>query len=180
MIRADLRSIPDSTIHFILSSPRRRETLAFLSKSGSKTTVRELSEYVAVRETGENPPPRQVRETVYVSLIQTHLPALEEVGVIQYDHETKEVVPLERSRDLRVYMEVVTRFGITWDEYYRYLGVLALLVVLATQLSVPVVSAVDTLVWVTLFLVVFAASTAYQFKSLSTTVRGAVGRFRLP
>ena len=158
------RTVPESTVHFVLSNRRRRETLKYLAAAPGTTTVRELSEHIAATETGTHPPPRRARETVYVSLIQTHLPALEEVGVIDYDETHKQVRPRPAARGVRVYMEVVTGVGITWDEYYRYLGVLALLVVLAVQLEAPVLTRLDTLAWVTVFLAVFAASIAYQFR----------------
>jgi len=35
-------------------------------------------------------------------------------------------------------MEVVTPYGITWSEYYSMLGILSLLVVLASSLGFPV------------------------------------------
>lgn len=156
--------LPQSTIHFVLSSDRRRDVLRYLERSGGRTSIRALSEYVATNETGVAPAPRKVRETVYVSLIQTHLPALADLGVIHYDRANREVVSLDASRDLRVYMEVVTRFGITWDEYYRYLGVLGLLTVVAIEVGVPGLAAVDPLLTATGFLAAFALSTIYQFR----------------
>ena len=176
MMRLHQPAVPESKVHFVLSSPRRRETLRYLAKRSGRATLRELSEFIASNETGTVPAPRQVRETVYVSLHQTHLPALEELGIVEYDTTTKEVISLEPSRELRVYMEVVTRFGITWDEYYRYLGVLGLLVVVAVETGVPVVSAVSSLVWATLFLVAFALSTVFQFRNVGAMARNWVDR----
>lgn len=171
-------SIPETDIHFVLSNPRRRETLRYLARNAGPTTVRDLSEYIASSETGHIPAPRRSRETVYVSLIQTHLPALQELEIVEYDQTTKEVTTLEASRNYRVYMEVVTRFGITWDEYYRYLGVLGLMLVVAVEAGVPLIAAVDVLVWATLFLAVFAISTLYQFRQIVTPIRDSVARFR--
>ena len=176
VMRLHQQAVPESKIHFVLSSPRRRDTLRYLAQSAGRATVRELSEFIAAEETGEMPPPRQARETVYVSLHQTHLPALDELGIIEYDRLNKEIVSLDASRDLRVYMEVVTRFGITWDEYYRYLGILGMLVVLAAQIGVPVVSGVDALVWPIIFLVAFAISTIYQFRALGNSFQGWLAR----
>lgn len=170
------QSVPESKIHFVLSNPRRRETLRFLANRSGRATVRELSEYIASTESGETPPPRQVRETVYVSLHQTHLPALDELGIIEYDMANKEITSLEPSRDLRVYMEVVTRFGITWDEYYRYLGVLGLLVIVAVEIGVPWIANGGALLWATVFLGVFAISTMYQFRSIGLPVHHWVSR----
>lgn len=166
--------LPQSTIHFVLSSDRRRDVLRYLDRRGGRTSIRDLSEYVAANETGLEPAPRKVRETVYVSLIQTHLPALADLGVIHYDRENREVVSLAASRDLRVYMEVVTRFGITWDEYYRYLGVLGLLTVVASEVGVPGLAAVDPLLTATAFLAAFALSTTYQFRQQWRSLLGVL------
>ena len=171
-------SIPETDIHFVLSNPRRRETLRYLARNAGRTTVRDLSEYIASNETGHIPAPRQARETVYVSLIQTHLPALEALEIVEYDQTTKEVTTLEASRDYRVYMEVVTRFGITWDEYYRYLGVLGLLLVVAVEAGVPLISSLDVLVLATVFLGLFAASTLYQFRQIGSSIRERIARLR--
>lgn len=181
MMRLRQETIPESEIHFILSNPRRREVLSFLDRNAGASTVSELSEFIASSETGEDPAPRQVRETVYISLHQTHLPALDELGIIEYDLTNKEITSLEATRDLRVYMEVVTRFGITWDEYYRYLGVLGLLVIVAVEMGVPWIGSVGSLVWATLFLGIFAISTMYQFRGLGSSVKywlSNVGRNR--
>lgn len=155
-------SISKSNIHHLLSNSRRRHTIRYLQNNGGAVTVRELSEVVAAIETGESPPPRDIRETVYISLHQNHLPALDEQGVIEYDRQRKEVVPLPRTRDVRLYMEVVTRYGITWAEFYRYLGILGLLVTLAALIEVPLISRVAPLVWTSGFLALFAVSTVFQ------------------
>lgn len=62
-------------------------------------------------------------------------------------------------------MEVVTRYGITWASYYRTLGVLALVAVVATSIDVTPLSGIPTLLCASAFLVAFAASTAYQLWS---------------
>jgi len=157
------RSIPESKIHYLLSSPRRCHALRYLEDNPGSTTLRELSEAVAAIEAGQSPPPRAVRERVYISLHQSHLPALDKQGVVEYDIERKEIRPLPGSRDVRLHMEVVTRYGITWAEYYRYLGILGLFVVVAGLAGLPLVSAVDPLLWASGFLALFALSTGCQF-----------------
>jgi hypothetical protein len=59
-------------------------------------------------------------------------------------------------------MEVVTPYGITWSEYYSMLGILSLLVVLASLIGVPGISRIDPAIWVSVYLVAFAASWGYQ------------------
>jgi hypothetical protein len=151
--------LPETEIHHILSNTRRRKALQYLGNNHGAISVRELSEEIAAAETGESPPPRDVRKAVYVSLHQTHLPKLDDKGIVSYDRNRKEVTLLESAKDIHLYMEVVTKYGITWVEFYRNLGVVSLVTVTAALAGVPGVSWVDPLLWAVLFIGVFATST---------------------
>ncbi len=156
------KSITEHEVYTLLSNPRRLQAVDHLRRCPDGVSVRELSEAIATVESGETPAPRRVRSTVYVSLHQTHLPKLDELGVVDYDRDRKVVRPLDRARQLDPYMDVTTLFGISWGGYYRSLGVVALFVILFAQMGVPVMSTVDPLLWTTLFLGTLALSTAYQ------------------
>ncbi|WP_435358156.1 DUF7344 domain-containing protein [Haloarchaeobius sp. DFWS5] len=154
--------LQECDIHQILSNPRRRETLRILNQTVGTITLRDLSELIASIESGEEPAPRNVRDAVYVSLHQTHLPKLDELGVLEYDSNRKYIELLDGARDVNIYMEVVTSHGITWAEFYRGLGVLGLCTVVASLAGVPGLELVDPLLWSSGFLVAFAGSTGYQ------------------
>lgn len=62
-------------------------------------------------------------------------------------------------------MEVVARYGITWSQYYRALGIMALLTVVLSAIDAPVFPTVDTAIWAGGFLGVFVLSTATQLWS---------------
>jgi len=149
-------------IHDILRNGRRRKVLKQLQRRVEPVSLRELSEQIAALETGESPPPRNVRQSVYNSLHQTHLPKLDGKGVIEYDEDRKTVTLRNPARQVDLYMEVLTRYGITWAGYYRTLGVLALFAVVATNVDALVLGGVPTLAVASAFLAVFAVSTAYQ------------------
>jgi len=149
-------------IHDILRNGRRRKVLKQLQRRVEPVSLRELSEKIATLETGETPPPRNVRQSVYNSLHQTHLPKLDDLGVIDYDKDRKTVSLCEPARQVDLYMEVVTPYGITWAGYYRTLGVLALFSIVATDVGALLIGGVPTLLVATLFLFVLAISTAYQ------------------
>lgn len=155
-------ALHETDIHQLLSNPRRRATLEYLWQSPGPVTLRELSEVIGAVEAGESPPPRVVRERVYISLHQTHLPRLHDLGVVEYDSDRKTVTVLDPVRDVARYMDLTTRFGFTWVEYYRTLAIVALCLVVAALAEVPVVGLVDPLLWSSGFLLVFAASTTYQ------------------
>jgi DNA-binding transcriptional ArsR family regulator len=154
--------LPEAEIYGILSNPRRREALRHLDRTPSAVGVGDLAAAIATAETGQSPPPRAVRESVSASLRQTHLPKLAELGVLEYDRERREVRLLDAYTDVDPYMDVVTKYGVTWGEYYRVLGVCSLSTIVASSIGAPVLSEVDPLLWSSGALAIFALSTAGQ------------------
>lgn len=170
-------SLERTEIHDILRNDRRRRVLKSLREHDGPLSVRELSERLATAETGEDPAPRNVRQSVYVSLHQTHLPKLEELGVIDYDTETKEVALAEAIDDVTVYMEVVPRNDLSWAEYYLGLGILGLLLVVAHSMGVPTVSAIDVRLWAVAVLVTLVVSAVYQLMTQSPSLSERLSKF---
>lgn len=160
--REDEAPLSEEDIHDVLSNERRRMTLDRLREADGTLTTRELSEQIAEQETGESPPPRNIRQSAYVSLQQTHLPKLDELGIVEYDSNRKSVALRNRADEVSVYTEVVPRYGIAWSEYYLGVSLLGLLTVLGSAIGVPVVSAVAELTWATLFLAATLLSSIYQ------------------
>jgi predicted transcriptional regulator len=136
-------TLEEGEIHDVLRNDRRRLTLEALREEDGQSTVRDLSEVVAARETGEDPPPRDKRQSVYVSLHQTHLPKLDELGIIEYDGDSKEVTLQQKVEEVEVYMEVVPEYGLSWAEAYFGLALLGLLTAVAAVIGVPGISSVS-------------------------------------
>lgn len=154
-----------SEIHDILRNDRRRLAIKCLRENGGTLSVRDLSEAVATRETGESPAPRDKRRSVYVSLHQTHLPKLDELGILEYDTDSKTVLLRDRATEVTTYMEVVPRYGITWAEYYLVLGVLGFGTVLAANIGTPLFGTIGTSTVAALYLFVLVASAGYHVRS---------------
>ena len=159
----DEPSLDRTEIHNILGNDRRRAAIEVLSEKVGSVSLRALSEAIAERETNETPPPRNVRESVYNSLHQSHLPKLDRQGVIDYDRDRKTILLGEDAREVYVHMEVVNKYGITWADFYRSLGVLALLTIVAGSIGVPFISELEPLLIATVFLFVYFISTIRQF-----------------
>jgi hypothetical protein len=150
-------------IHDVLANERRKMVIDLLRRERTEMSARDLSEHIAERETGESPPPRNKRQSAYVSLHQTHLPKLDELGIIEYDQSEKTVaLDDEANRQVSVYMETVPKYGISWSEYYAGVSVLGLLLVAATGVGVPVVESVGAAGWAGAVLAIVAASATYQ------------------
>lgn len=155
----------------LLSNARRRETVAaLLANAEPELTLRELSERVATRETGDDPAPRTHRASVYNALHQTHLPKLQTFDLIEYDRDRKLVRPRPAVRSLYRYIDTVACFGLSWAEYYRLLGIVSLLAVVVVLAEVPYAQ-VDPLIITSVALAVFALSAASQLaKTLLMTL----------
>ena len=170
-------ALEEGEIHEVLQNDRRRLALEALRESGGCSTVRELSETVAARETGEEPPPRDKRQSVYVSLHQTHLPKLDELGIVAYDGESKEVTLQQRIEEVEVYMEVVPEYGLSWAEAYFGLALLGLLAAVAVVLEVPGAAAVGLPTFVVAyFLLLLCVSGYHVYTHQDRTVVGRLLR----
>ena len=146
------------TIHEVLSNSRRRKTLEFIRERGALSHA-ELAELIAEAETGESPPPRNIRRSVYVSLQQTHLPKLSDENIVVRHPESDELVLGEDVGDVAVYLEVVPERELAWSEFTAGVCVLGILLVVAEWVGVPFMTALNSpLLLAMLFGVLLVAS----------------------
>lgn len=129
-------AIDEGDIHDVLRNARRRELISFLGRHDGYATIQDLSEHIARLESGKDPPPQNVRQSVYVSLHQTHLPKLEALGIVEYDTDSKDVTLRDRASQIEEYTGSPNGDD-RWPELYVGLGVLgALLSVGATVVGI--------------------------------------------
>ncbi len=125
-------------------------------------TLRQLADHIAELEADESPAPSNLRDSVYVSLHQGHLPKLDEAGIVDYDKDRKEVTLQETARQVDVYMEVVNRWGVTQATYYRVLATVSLLTVVLAEIGTLSSLPGNTVLYASVFLAIVAVSTAHQ------------------
>jgi len=113
-----------SDIFGVLQNDRRRCVLESLRRQGGQS-VRSLSEEIARAESQTEEPKSNVRKSIYVSLLQTHIPKMESLGIITYNREQDIVELLPASQDFNVYMETVKKGDIPWSQFYLGLSTLA-------------------------------------------------------
>ncbi|WP_152415779.1 DUF7344 domain-containing protein [Halovivax asiaticus] len=80
-----------STRHIrTLSDPRRRQVLELVEEYDTPLSIDTLARQVASFETGggSSSPPAQTMDRVRISLVHSHLPALDDAGLLTYDEET--------------------------------------------------------------------------------------------
>ena len=129
----------------ILGNDRRMLMIEFLQQKEGHAELRDLVEFIAEREGDTD---RKHRKSVYVSLVQTHIPKLEREGVITFDHGI--ITLLRIPEDVTVYMEVVNKHDISWSAFYMgtsliflvagwYLGSLPLIFAALVYLAISLV-----------------------------------------
>lgn len=120
-------------IFTVLSNERRRFVLRYLKEHDGAAEIRDLAQQVAA---WENDVPIEKlnykqRKRVYTSLHQTHLPKLDDTGIVEYDHDRKTIALTDRIETLDIYLEVVPENDIPWSQYYLGLAAVSLAVVAA-------------------------------------------------
>ncbi|MFD1562227.1 hypothetical protein ACFR99_01410 [Haloarchaeobius amylolyticus] len=98
-------------IYHLLQTQRRRDVLRYLQTADGRVRLRELAEQVAAweQETTIDELRSDERQRVYISLYQSHLPKLDNHGVVDYDKDRGWVEPTPRAERLYPYLEPPSR-----------------------------------------------------------------------
>ncbi len=131
-----------SEVHDVLRNRRRRLVLERLRTTGAPEAVSDLAEHIGGVEAGESPPPRNVRQSVYVSLHQTHLPKLDELAIVDYNPDGKVVELAANAEHLDAYLDVGDADAGLNPRYYAGLGLAGGAAVASTAAGVPGLRAV--------------------------------------
>ena len=126
------RELSRENIFKVLSNDRRRCTIYFLKQHENETVpLRDIVDYVAAWENGVSIEQldSNSRKCVYTALRQSHLPKLDDMGVIDYDHLRGEARLTDCATDVQMYLEYVPGNDIPWHQYY--LGISAIISALA-------------------------------------------------
>lgn len=140
-------SLSAEEIHTVLSNSRRREVIKQLQTNGDGMAARELAERIAELESGESPAPRNKRQSAYVALQQTHLPKLDKLGIIEYDSQSKHVRLRDSVAQVTEYMREASPHSASQPDLFLGIGVLGLLLVLGSDIGLPVLGAVPPQYW---------------------------------
>lgn len=138
MSASDADELTPNRVFDILSNHRRRMVLYYLRRNSGPVGVQELAAEVASIE-NEIPVDEltdQQRKRVYVSLYQTHLLKMAEMGIIEYDKEGGSVRLSDRS-EIDRYLTNGNRSTYPWTYHNLALVSGAGLLLLVALLDVP-------------------------------------------
>lgn len=146
----------------ILSNSRRRLILSHLQEVGGESTTSDLAEYIAAIENDkpEAELTSQERKRVYVGIYQTHLPKMDDAGVVDVDD--RGAVSLGRNADaVYQFLETTGDDDPAWSTYYAaHTGASGVALVLAWLYFQPFVA-----VLFVLSLAVYAAIVGLHVRS---------------
>ncbi|USZ71719.1 DUF7344 domain-containing protein [Natronosalvus halobius] len=137
-------TLSKDVIFELLKNRRRREVLAYLLDAEETVTLGELAEQIAAWEndTDVNALSSDQRKRVYVALYQTHLPKMDDAGIVDYDQD-RGLITLADNADLLVmYLDTDTHRRERWDRWYAAMSVVGAVVLSAGLLGVPGISAI--------------------------------------
>lgn len=110
----------------VLSCRRRRYVLHYLAQADGEVTLNELSTQLAAWENDVSPEAvtYKQRMRLYTALRQSHLPKMDDSGVVDFDSSAGTVALTESASELEVYLDVVPHDEIPWSAYYLGLGLI--------------------------------------------------------
>lgn len=168
--RNDQSRLPREDVFEVLSNARRRCIVHYLKKhEGRRVELRELVDYVAAWEndTTIEDLDSQRRKSVYAAIRQTHLPKMEDAGVIDYEHLRGEIELTDAARDIQLYLECVPDDDIPWSEHYLSLSAVGAALVVVTWLGIQPFQSLQGVGLAALVVLLFALSaTVHTYQSV--------------
>ncbi|WP_049925548.1 DUF7344 domain-containing protein [Halopiger goleimassiliensis] len=138
----DEEGLSKDVIFELLKNRRRREVLTYLLEADETVTLGELAEQIAAWEndTDVNALSSDQRKRVYVALYQTHLPKMDDAGIVEYDQD-RGLISLSDNADLlMMYLDTDTHKQDRWDRWYAALSVVGATVTGGAVAGVPPLS----------------------------------------
>ncbi|MGM0397469.1 MAG: DUF7344 domain-containing protein [Halobacteriota archaeon] len=161
----------------ILSNRRRRYVVHALEQADEPMRIGDVAERVAAWEydVDESELSYDERKRVYTALQQSHLPKMDDIGIVEYDKHRGTIEPRPGLEDVDVYMDVVTGREIPWSQYYLALAGLALTLVAAIGAGIGPLEAIPELGWTAAITVAFGVSAAIHAYFERTSRLGSQG-----
>lgn len=148
----------------VFSNARRRMAVRYLTGRNGTCDLTPLVEQVAAWENGVAPEEvtRAQRRRVYISLYQTHLPMLEDHGIIDWNPEDHRIELRQDARRFEPYLETHPDDD-SWHRPYAVLGIAGVVVLGLSTLSVGPVGAIGAPVAAIVMCVCFLALASFQY-----------------
>ncbi|MGM0398729.1 MAG: DUF7344 domain-containing protein [Halobacteriota archaeon] len=164
MSQTDSTRLSQDEAFDLLSSPRRRYVIHYLRRSGEPVELGNLADEVAAweNETPVEELTSQQRKRVYVSLYQTHIPKLEEFGIVEYDGDAGTVRVTDQIDEIGRYLSDESE-EVRWDAYYLVLAVASALIYATIALEIVALSPAGEMVVAGAIMAAFLAVASWHW-----------------
>ncbi|WP_433625749.1 DUF7344 domain-containing protein [Halomicrococcus sp. NG-SE-24] len=142
----------------VLKNQRRRYALHYLKQIDGTVQLSDLAEQVAAWEndTAVDTISAAERKRVYTALYQSHLPKLDDAGIVDYNQNRGIVELSTAAEQIDPYLEMDARDDITWCKRYLALAGAGSVAVAASSFGIPPFGGLADLSLAVLVVVAFA------------------------
>lgn len=130
--------LSEQAIFDVLANQRRRHAVHTLKRHNHEPMeLGELAEEIAAIENNIDVAELSYdqRKTVYTALQQSHLPKMDDAGVVEFDKDRGTIEPTPALEEVELYLEVVPEHDIPWSEYYLGLTGVAVALIAAAWID---------------------------------------------
>lgn len=151
--------LTEDEVFDVLSNDRRRFAVHALERD-EPADIGDLAEQIAAWECDVSVEEVNYdqRKRVYTSLQQSHLPKLDDAGVVEFDKSRGVVEPTPALDEVDVYMDVVRGNEIPWSEYYLGLSAVSVALLGAVWANAWPFVLLPDLAWATAVIAGFSVS----------------------
>ncbi len=142
-------ALSEDDLFELLSNRRRRYVLNELLGNEHTLEIGTLAQEIAAYEDDleYHEVSSKDRKRVYTALHQSHLPKMDNTGVIDFDRDRGTVRPTSALKDVEIYMDVVRGREHPWSDYYLGLTALSGVLLAVTTVGVGPFTALSLSAW---------------------------------
>lgn len=171
----DGEQLTKDDIFHLLQNQRRRDVLRYLQGVEGPVAMRDMAEQVAAWEhdTTLQALTSDECQRVYIALYQTHLPKLDEEGIINYNQSRGIVERTPKADELQRYLddqritEEDAEEKVQWSSYHLGVSVLGMVLLVGTASNLPTLGVLSDLHTGVVIFSMFALVTVAQLVSES-------------
>ena len=144
----------------MLSNQRRRFAVHLLKHEEESLEIGDMAEQIAAWENGIDTAEitGDERKRVYTALQQSHLPKMDDAGVVEFNKNRGVIEPTPALEDVDLYLDVVEGREVPWSEYYIGLSAVSAALVAAVWIGAWPFAMLPDLAWTLAIVVAFAFS----------------------
>ncbi|WP_123619707.1 hypothetical protein [Halorubrum sp. CSM-61] len=153
--------ISEDELFDVLANQRRRFAVHLLKgEENDQVAIGDMAEQIAAWENGIETAEitGNERKRVYTALQQSHLPKMDDAGVVEFNKDRGVVEPTPALTDVDLYMDVVEGREIPWSDYYLGLSGVAVALTAAVGLDAWPFLLLPDMAWTIAIVVAFAFS----------------------